>query len=442
MQSYQNHLAISQAEVSRTLLKDKTLHERKAAIIRAELDLYYQNEFELLIRWNNDKNIEKNELEKAFEKAGFLLLFLEYIRLQEVVKTENNTKERGILLKFMAIIGNLNLLSMMGAFTANVLGLVGTLYTAITTAVAFLGTLVILAFAIPVALSTMIIGVGIELVHAMINPKTSQRGTVITSDLAILGLASTALMVPFNMVPAVFMGVPIVLPLLFMGIVAASYYKDKKQLEHKENLISINDAIIARNRALLIQALTESNQLNITDPTIQRLSFEIAEAIRANAILDIQKQTLSTVINTHKVSLIAVGILLASALIFPPISLAASIAGVVGIGLFLGTSLYGKKLREKEQKLINEKVQAPDMKIGAVQMVEFDNAKKNMPKKSIKLEKKEKNEGHKKEPFHAGKLFEHAYISQKTNDDAARIMPPTINENESTGVHEVFKSLI
>jgi hypothetical protein len=441
MESYRKHLTISRGEANLAILKDETLNERKASIVKAEMNLYYQKELALLMRWYKDKNMEERELEKALKETQFLILFLEYVRLQEIIQLEktlrSQKKPSSLINRVATIIGNMGLFAMGGALTANVLRLLGLLYTVVVTAVAYVGGLAILALALPASLSAMILGVGIDLVNAIFHKKTPERSTVIGSNILLIGLASTALMVPLGLVPAAIMGFPIVLSLLFTGMVVVSYYKDKKHFDHNENQISINDRIIEHNENLLIkhfQILMINNQVDFENPTIQRLSVAIAEAKRENELLKIQCQTLSKVRNTHRISLVAVGILLVSALVFPPLSVPAAIAGVVGLGLFLGMSLYSKKLRDGEKELIKDKEK--EMTIGAIQMVVCENTMKKIPKKILESKHEElKNDNTRQEIFNPGKLFEKDYMSEGMT---IRMTEPEVslpvNGNESIGL--------
>lgn len=426
-------MELSKAETSRAILKNKTSNERKAAIIRAELELYYQKEFELLMRLN--KNIHEKELEQAFENANFLLLFLEYVRLQETILFEKKRK-KNVITKFInifaSLIGDLNLFSMIGTFTANILGLIGVINAALLTTLEFVGAMTVLAFTLPIALSSMIMGVGIELVNAVIHPKTPNRSAIIGFDLVILGFASTALMIPFKLFPAVFLGFPVVLPLLFSGIAAASYCKDLKRLEHNENLISINNRIIEKKEYLLnkyLKNLTEENQIiNIENPIIQRLTFELAEAKRSNANLKIQHQTLSKMLTMHNISILAMTVLVVSAFIFPPLTFGAAIGSVVGIGIFLGVSLYGKKLRDDEKKLLTENENKNVLSIGAIQASEFNNAITKVSKALPKLAK----ETTKEDKFQPGKLFKNNYMQSKTASFVNNVGVQSSINNETT----------
>ncbi len=411
--NYLTHLIRSQAETNLANSTVMSLNERKAAIIAAELNQYYPNESELLKDWDNHYEY-KDENEVTEVKAmqlKFFLLKIEYEELQKVILAEKNAQKHKNRSRFLnrviGMIGDLNLLSMTGAFTSNVLGLISILYNAITTAVVFAGSLVVLALSLPLSLATTILGVGIEFLNTLIHTKTPNRGKILAADFAILGFAVTALMIPFHIVPAVIIGFPVVLPLLFTGILAAFYYKDQERSNYTVEKIFINNQNIINNEALLnkhMQTLTRRNTKDIIeDPTVQHLSLLIAEQKKENALLEIQRQTLSTTIKTHAVSCVAMGVLLTSAFLFPPLSLAAAIAGVVGMGLFVGMQAYGKHLRNEEQHLLKMKEQ--ELTIGALQMVEIEKAMKKIPKPSMEAKNSPK-QAPEMTMLHPRRLFE------------------------------------
>ncbi len=428
-----------------SVFTNESLNEKKLRFITAEIDSYPQDEIALLVgdfaeineekkanhvmlilEWINKQNV--NEREKLFKKRDQLIfLHKDYEQTQKAIESEkiaqkNEKKLSSRLLHYFgAFLENLNVFSIFGAFTACTLGLVAALYAAVTTAAAFVGSLMVLAFSMPASLGTLIIGMGIELVNAVRNTETPKRNTVIASNLAILGLVGTAFMARFSVIPTVLMGFPIVIPLLFTGITAVSYYKDKKQLDYKDDLIGKNNQTIAFNKWLLGEELKKNNQLNLDSPTIQRITLMIAEATQKNVILEIQRQTLSSTLNTHKVSFVAMSILVLSAFVFPPLGLGAAIAGVVGMGVFLGTIVYGKQLRDREPKLIKKVEQDPEMLTNAIQEVEFKKAAfktDNGMKEIYQRYKKPIRSANQEQHFHAGPLFKNRKDRMQRNHSA------------------------
>jgi hypothetical protein len=351
-QDYYTHLEQSEAEVTQVSSSIQTLHERKAAIIYKEIETYYQAQTAIL---RSLQFVVVNRLDDLTLECFYLIV--EYERLQTLIQ-QANEKKSTILSRFGAYLSKLNLVSMIGIFIGNVLNALSIISTLIATTATVVATLTLTAFALPISLSTTLISVTMELINAMANPNTPKRKTVIASNLAILGAAGTAFLVPCGIVPSAILGLTValpVLPLLFTAITAISYFKDIKLLKYKDKLIAKNNETIEDTKHKLklhMRTFPLDKKIITEDSMIQRLTFQIAEKERENAILSIQCKTLSKTFTLHKISFLAIGIMIASAIIFPPVSIAAFIAGAIGVGILVVTIVHGNRIKKDEKREI------------------------------------------------------------------------------------------
>jgi hypothetical protein len=249
----------------------------------------------------------------------------------------------------------------------------------------------------PLALSAIAAATLQETIELYNDPTLQERNVRYGSNITSLGLLGAAIAVSVGALTV--LPVPIALPLLFLGIQAAAYYKetrllaatlkeietvDKARRKDRESLVDAveyllkNDATIKllHQQYCELTAIPESQrsvttlsdinnlQSQITqklyeDPRVEGLSLRIRAHNNRLDTLAMTARQLDSSLTTRQIIMYGVGVLLAGSImaLFPPLALVAGIFAVAGGLVILGgviASIYEKKQYQKQKKELRE----------------------------------------------------------------------------------------